>query len=65
MAAQRQCWHEELLPALSAAGIVIADYAELAPATQEWLREYFTDAIFPVLTPRPSILAGPFLISRT
>src|SRR5271157_655569 len=39
LVAQRKCWHEELSPALKAAGIQIADYDRLSSATQAWLRD--------------------------
>jgi polyphosphate kinase len=58
--AQRQCWHNEISPALDSAGIKIAAYDELLPATQEWLRGYFMAEVFPVLTPLAFDPGRPF-----
>ncbi len=42
---------DELLPALHAAGIVIAPFSQLSQANQAALATYFEDDLFPVLTP--------------
>jgi len=47
----RTCWHEELLPALSRAGIHILEYADLDKRQKEQAHQYFEEFVFPVLTP--------------
>ncbi|HYF61974.1 MAG TPA: polyphosphate kinase 1 [Herpetosiphonaceae bacterium] len=60
MERQRQCYAEDLLPALAAAGIDIRDYAELDHGQQAGLAAYFEAAIFPVLTPLAFDPSHPF-----
>lgn len=44
-------YREVLLPALETAGIRVRTFADLSEREQEWAREYFRAAVFPVLTP--------------
>ncbi|HEX9118884.1 MAG TPA: polyphosphate kinase 1, partial [Anaerolineae bacterium] len=60
MIAQQRCFHEELLPALAAAGIEILEYGALSSAECDWLRNYFNAEIFPVLTPLAFDPGRPF-----
>ena len=53
-------WNEEMIPALSRAGIVIVRPEELAPAEQALLDERFRTEIFPVLTPLAIDPGHPF-----
>jgi polyphosphate kinase len=44
-------YREVLVPALTAVGIRVQTFSELAEADQAWAREYFRASVFPVLTP--------------
>jgi len=57
---QRRCFHDEIVPQLSKAGIDILSYAQLDPAEQEALRQYFEQEVFPVLTPLAVDPGRPF-----
>ncbi|PWG01175.1 RNA degradosome polyphosphate kinase [Sphingosinicella humi] len=59
-AAQQDVWRT-LRKALAEAGIeVISSRAELEPEAVEWLDRFFTEQIFPVLTPQAIDPAHPF-----
>ncbi|HZD37269.1 MAG TPA: RNA degradosome polyphosphate kinase [Actinomycetes bacterium] len=58
--AQTRCFLEEVLPALEAAGIHLADIADLQKQDREYVREYFQDQVFPVLTPLAVDPGHPF-----
>ncbi|HUJ22489.1 MAG TPA: polyphosphate kinase 1 [Bryobacteraceae bacterium] len=53
-------YRDELLPALSAAGIWIADYSSLTRAQRAQLEAYFVERIYPVLTPLAFDPGRPF-----
>ncbi len=53
-------WRDELAAELAVAGIRIVRFEELEPEARERLREYFVEAIFPVLTPLVVDPAHPF-----
>ncbi len=57
---QYDCWHKEILPRLSRAGIFIHAYARLDDDQKKALRTYFIEEIFPVLTPLAFDSAHPF-----
>lgn len=57
---QYRCWHEILLPALAAEGILFKTARELEPNELSWVRQYFTDQVFPVLTPLALDQSHPF-----
>jgi polyphosphate kinase 1 len=57
---QYLCWHEELVPALAAEGITFADSNSLTPSEFAWVRTYFEEQIFPVLTPLALDQSHPF-----
>jgi polyphosphate kinase len=57
---QAECYHEEIRPALSAAGIDIVDYDELGADDRATLDSYFETSIFPTLTPLTFDPAHPF-----
>src|SRR6476469_329739 len=57
---QATFFRETLQPALSAQGIVIANYSGLTPAQQKALREYFDRMVFPVCTPLAVDPGHPF-----
>lgn len=51
IAQYRQCWIEDLLPALKTNGIYIIKPYELPDYYQQWLRSLFQKEILPLLTP--------------
>jgi polyphosphate kinase len=53
-------YQEELLPALAAAGIKIADYRWLSSGQRQQLEAYFRESIYPVLTPLAFDRGRPF-----
>jgi len=65
LAAQYECWHEDLLPKLRKAGIKVLCHDELKRKQRKLMREYFREEIFPALTPLAFDLGHPFpLISN-
>jgi polyphosphate kinase len=58
--AQSRCFLEDVVPALEAAGIHLAEMDELERRDREYLREYFQDQVFPVLTPLAVDPGHPF-----
>ena len=52
--------NEELRPALAAAGIPIVDHADLSAHQQGVLRDHFTTAVLPILTPLAVDAEHPF-----
>jgi polyphosphate kinase len=60
MEQQRQCFKLDLLPSLAAAGIHIRDHDALSIHQQAWLKSYFDNEIFPVLTPLAFDPGHPF-----
>jgi polyphosphate kinase len=57
---QYACWHQHLLPALAAEGILFKTAAELTAAELNWVRAYFHEQVFPVLTPLALDQSHPF-----
>lgn len=57
---QRCCWRDDLLPRLTASGILIKDYAELSPSERARAEGIFESEIFPVLTPLAFDPGHPF-----
>ncbi len=57
---QYQCWSQEVEPALEAAGVLFRTAEELDEAQMAWVRNYFADHVFPVLTPMGIDPAHPF-----
>src|SRR5207247_10148376 len=49
---QARCLRDECLPALAAHGIRLLRWSELAEPQQETLRRYFTEQVFPLITPQ-------------
>ena len=60
LAQQTACWHDDLLPKLRQAGVHVSHYSELHPVQHTWLRQYFAQEIFPVLTPLAFDPTHPF-----
>ncbi len=57
---QYRCWQDELVPALAAEGIVFKNAQDLTPAELSWVRQHFTEQVFPVLTPLAIDQSHPF-----
>ena len=55
-----QCWKEDLLPNLAAAGIHILSCKNVKPKQRSLLRRYFRKEIFPALTPLAFDPSHPF-----
>jgi polyphosphate kinase len=58
--AHTRCFLDEVLPALEGAGIHLADVDSLSRQDRDFLREYFQDQVFPVLTPLAVDPGHPF-----
>lgn len=54
------CWQNHLLPELAENGIVIADYSTLDSREREAVDRYYSETIFPVLTPLAVDTGRPF-----
>ena len=50
-AAQYRCLHDEMVPALAAAGIEIAAPRQWSLAEHRFLEDYFAEQVFPLITP--------------
>ncbi len=57
---QMDCWHNDLLPKLRAAGINILHYDELKRKQRKLLRKHFGRQMFPALTPLAFDPGHPF-----
>ncbi len=57
---QIDCWNKELLPAMADAGIHLHTYAGLTEPQKAAMDTFFTDEIFPVLTPLAFDSSHPF-----
>ncbi|HWE00145.1 MAG TPA: polyphosphate kinase, partial [Bryobacteraceae bacterium] len=55
-----ECLHRELLPALEKSGITISEYASLDDREREAVDTYYSETIFPVLTPLAFDPGRPF-----
>jgi polyphosphate kinase len=60
VALQYQCWNGDILPALNRENIFIQDVATLAPAAMRWIDEFYSEELFPVLTPLAVDPSHPF-----
>ncbi len=58
--AQYRCWHRHLVPALRREHIVFKTATELTRTELAWVRAYFRDQIYPVLTPLAVDASHPF-----
>ena len=57
---QYRCWSEQLVPALAVEGITFADADKLNASELAWVRTYFEQQVFPVLTPLAIDQSHPF-----
>jgi polyphosphate kinase len=60
VAEQESIWHNELVPALRAEGIVIVGWDALEITEQKHLKDWFEREVFPVLTPLAVDRSHPF-----
>lgn len=58
--AQSKCLHDHILPELERSGIRILHHAGLSAKERKKLSKYFTDNIFPILTPQSVDSSHPF-----
>ncbi len=57
---QYRCWQDDLIPALAAEGIHFRSPHDLSRAELKWVRGYFREQVYPVLTPLALDQAHPF-----
>jgi polyphosphate kinase len=57
---QMRCLREDILPGLQSEGIEIVSYYSVSEAERRALDDYFTEDVFPVLTPQAVDSAHPF-----
>ncbi|GAB5561886.1 MAG: polyphosphate kinase 1 [Synoicihabitans sp.] len=57
---QYRIWNDQMVPALSEEGIVFKSADELSQTELAWVKEYFEEQVFPVLTPLGLDQAHPF-----
>ncbi|MGA8223135.1 MAG: polyphosphate kinase 1 [Candidatus Acidiferrales bacterium] len=57
---QYDCWQGELVPALASESIRVLSLAELRPAAREYIENFYTKGIDPLLTPVTVDPAHPF-----
>jgi len=55
-----RCWHSELIPALAKKDIVFESAKDLDDGDVAWVRTYFREQIYPVLTPLALDQSHPF-----
>jgi len=60
LADQQRCWHGQLMPALAEAGIHFKTADQLNRSELNWVRTYFREQVYPVLTPLAVDQAHPF-----
>src|SRR5204862_3678495 len=60
IADQYSCWRNEIRPALAENGIRILEMSELSRADSDWLKNYYSTQVRPVLTPLAIDPAHPF-----
>jgi polyphosphate kinase len=57
---QYDCWQDELVPALAAESIRVLSLAELRPGAREYIENFYTKGVEPLLTPVTMDPAHPF-----
>lgn len=60
VADQYRCWHRQLVPALARENILFPSPHDLTNAQRAWLRSYFREQVYPVLTPLALDRSHPF-----
>ena len=51
LADQHRCWHGQLMPALAEANILFKTADQLSQSELNWVKTYFREQVYPVLTP--------------
>ncbi|WP_269523150.1 polyphosphate kinase 1 [Coraliomargarita parva] len=57
---QNDCWKTQILPGLEGANILFRQYDQLTRNEKAWVRRYFEEQVYPVLTPLAIDPAHPF-----
>jgi len=57
---QYRCWHEQLVPALAEKKVLIKTAKDLTAAELSWVQTYFSEQVYPVLTPLALDQSHPF-----
>lgn len=57
---QYRCWHDLLVPELAAEGVVFQSSEELSANELTWVKQYFEEQVYPVLTPLALDQSHPF-----
>ena len=57
---QYECWRDEIVPALAKESIRVLSLAELGPAAREYIENFYTKTVEPLLTPVTVDPAHPF-----
>jgi polyphosphate kinase len=57
---QYRCWNDQLMPALATEGIEVKSARDLSRAELAWVRSYFREQVYPVLTPLALDQMHPF-----
>jgi polyphosphate kinase len=57
---QYRCWSQQLMPALALEGIQVKSARDLSPGELVWIRGYFREQVYPVLTPLALDQSHPF-----
>jgi polyphosphate kinase len=57
---QYRCWQQQLVPALAAERILVRSPGGLTRSEVKWVRAYFREQVYPVLTPLALDQAHPF-----
>lgn len=58
--AQYDCWHEELIPALADESVRVLGLSELRPAARDYIENFYSKTVEPLLTPVTVDPAHPF-----
>jgi len=57
---QYKCWHKQLVPQLKAHNIEFKSEADLGKREMRWIKSYFEEQVFPVITPLAIDPSHPF-----
>jgi len=57
---QYRCWRDQLVPALASEGVHFKGAQDLKPRELAWVRAYFREQVYPVLTPLALDQSHPF-----
>lgn len=57
---QYDCWQQQVVPALAEQNILIRSAKNLTPSELAWIRTYFQEQVYPVLTPLALDQSHPF-----